>query len=87
MGKPPTLRFGSSSSKCKKKPTASPSWAKRAKRASRAKHVKNREGSALDDVESAGPKKHKDLLKQFGSLRGVGGGERGSFETRTGDFG
>jgi excinuclease ABC subunit C len=37
----------------------------------RAKRAKNREGSALDDIEGIGPKKRKDLLKQFGSVRGV----------------
>ena len=38
----------------------------------RAKRAKNREGSALDDIEGIGPKKRKDLLNQFGSVRGVG---------------
>ncbi len=38
----------------------------------RAKRAKNREGSALDDIEGIGPKKRRDLLKQFGSVRGVG---------------
>ncbi len=37
----------------------------------RAKRAKNREGSALDDIEGIGPKKRRDLLKQFGSVRGV----------------
>lgn len=37
----------------------------------RAKRAKNREGSALDDIEGIGPKKRRDLLKQFGSVRGM----------------
>jgi excinuclease ABC subunit C len=37
----------------------------------RAKRAKNREGSALDDIEGIGPKKRGELLRTFGSVRGL----------------
>lgn len=37
----------------------------------RAKRAKNREGSALDDIEGIGPKKRGELLRTFGSVRGI----------------
>ena len=37
----------------------------------RAKRAKNREGSSLDDIEGIGPKKRAQLLKTFGSVRGL----------------
>jgi excinuclease ABC subunit C len=37
----------------------------------RAKRAKNREGSAIDDIEGIGPKKRGELLRTFGSVRGV----------------
>ena len=37
----------------------------------RAKRAKNREGSAIDDVEGIGPKKRGELLRTFGSVRGI----------------
>ncbi len=37
----------------------------------RAKRAKNREGSAIDDIEGIGPKKRGELLRTFGSVRGI----------------
>ncbi len=37
----------------------------------RAKRAKNRKGSALDDIEGIGPKKRAELLRAFGSVRGL----------------
>ena len=37
----------------------------------RARRAKNREGSAIDDIEGIGPKKRGELLRTFGSVRGI----------------
>jgi excinuclease ABC subunit C len=37
----------------------------------RAKRAKNREGSAIDDIDGIGPKKRGELLRTFGSVRGL----------------
>ncbi len=37
----------------------------------RAKRAKNREGSAIDEIEGIGPKKRGELLRTFGSVRGI----------------
>ncbi len=37
----------------------------------RARRAKNREGSAIDDIEGIGPKKRAELLRTFGSVRGI----------------
>ncbi len=37
----------------------------------RAKRAKNREGSAIDDIEGIGSKKRGELLRTFGSVRGI----------------
>ncbi len=36
-----------------------------------ARRAKNREGSAIDDIEEIGPKKRGELLRTFGSVRGI----------------